>query len=203
MYFALWEGILVERLLQVSDLTSYAKHVWHMMAFWSGQFNLKQFYQLKYSLTDFMNSKQWDNPANYNRSITQNKKNVIVLLWSKDSFYLVGYRGADKSLARRGRKQARKHVRGARDFNNIEKRAVIKFVFMQGKASKKIHAILTETLACFLPGRAKDLPAPLYYSVDVIDRSISSPFFLNFICICHHTFGVKCPSILPTLIQSR
>jgi len=33
---------------------------------------------------------------------------------------------------------------------------------MQGKAPKEIHAILTETLACFLPVRAKDLSAPLY-----------------------------------------
>jgi hypothetical protein len=33
----------------------------------------------------------------------------------------------------------------ARDFNNIETRAVIKFFFfLQGKAPKKIHAILTE-----------------------------------------------------------
>ena len=72
------------------------------------------------------------------------------------------YRGADKSLARPGREQARKHVRDARDFNNIETRAVIKFFFLQGKAPKEIHAILTETLACFLPGRAKGLPAPLY-----------------------------------------
>ena len=32
-----------------------------------------------------------------------------------------------KSLARPGRKQARKHVRDARDFNNIETRDVIKF----------------------------------------------------------------------------
>jgi hypothetical protein len=39
------------------------------------------------------------------------------------------YRGADKSLARPGRKQARKHVRDARDFNKIETRAVIKFSF--------------------------------------------------------------------------
>jgi len=30
------------------------------------------------------------------------------------------------------------------------------------KAPKKIDAILTETLACFLPGRAKDLSAPPY-----------------------------------------
>ena len=73
------------------------------------------------------------------------------------------YRGADKSLTRQGRKQAQKHVRDARDFNNIETRAVIKFsFFLQGKAPKEIHAILTETLACFLPGRAKDLSAPLY-----------------------------------------
>jgi len=70
--------------------------------------------------------------------------------------------GADKSLARPGRKQARKHARDARDFNNIETRAVIKVGFLQGKAPKEIHAILTETLACFLPGRAKDLSAPLY-----------------------------------------
>jgi len=39
------------------------------------------------------------------------------------------YRGADKSLARPGRKQARKHVKDARDFNNIETRAIIKVFF--------------------------------------------------------------------------
>ena len=33
---------------------------------------------------------------------------------------------------------------------------------LQGKAPKEIHAILTETLACFLLGRAKDLSARLY-----------------------------------------
>jgi len=68
------------------------------------------------------------------------------------------FRGADKSLARPGTKQARKNVRDARDFNNIETRAVIKLFFLQGKAPKEI---LTETLACFLLGRAKDLSAPL------------------------------------------
>ena len=36
------------------------------------------------------------------------------------------------------------------------------FFVLQGKAPKEIHAILTETLACFLPGLAKDLSAPLY-----------------------------------------
>jgi len=66
------------------------------------------------------------------------------------------YRG-DKSLARPGRKQAREHVTYALDFN-IETQAV-NFFFLQDKAPKQIHAILTETIACFLPGRAKDLPA--------------------------------------------
>jgi len=70
-------------------------------------------------------------------------------------------RGADKSLAQPVRQEARKHVGDARDFNNIETRAVIKFFFLQGKAPKEIHAILTEILACFLHGRAKDLSAPL------------------------------------------
>jgi len=50
-----------------------------------------------------------------------------------------------------------------RDFNN-ETRAVIKLFFsLQGKAPKEIHAILTETLACFLPGQAKDLSETLYW----------------------------------------
>ena len=47
------------------------------------------------------------------------------------------YRGADKSLARPGRKQARKHVRDARDFNNIETRAVIKFFFSARQGAER------------------------------------------------------------------
>ena len=77
-------------------------------------------------------------------------------------FFFRTYRGADKSLARQGRKQARKHIRDARDLSYIETRAVIKFFFsLRGKASKEIHVILTEILACFFHGRAKDLSAPL------------------------------------------
>ena len=49
----------------------------------------------------------------------------------------------------------------ARDFNNIETRAVIKLFVLQDKAPKEIHAILREIVACFLPGHAKDLSAPL------------------------------------------
>ena len=77
-------------------------------------------------------------------------------------FFSISTRGPDKSLTRPGRTQARKHVRDARYFNNIESRAVIEFFFfLQGKAPKEIQAILTETLACFLSGRAKDLSATL------------------------------------------
>jgi len=47
-----------------------------------------------------------------------------------------------------------------RDFNNINMQAVMKDFFLQDKAPKEIHTILRETLACFLPGRAKDLSAP-------------------------------------------
>ena len=82
-------------------------------------------------------------------------------IWMVNTGVDLLYWRADKPLARPGRKQARKHVRDACDFNNIETRAVINFLFLQGKAPKDIHAILTETLACFLPGRAKDLSPPL------------------------------------------
>jgi len=72
------------------------------------------------------------------------------------------YRGADKLLAQPGRKQSRKYVRDARDFNDIETPSCHQVPPLpQGKAPKEIHAILTETLACFLPVRAKDLSAPL------------------------------------------
>jgi len=52
------------------------------------------------------------------------------------------YRGADKSLARPGRKRARKHVRDARDFNNIETRVVIKLFFLarQGAEGNSCHS---------------------------------------------------------------
>jgi len=89
----------------------------------------------------------------------------LILALFKDDFpsaLFTFYRGADKPLSRAGRKHAWKHVNDARDFNKIETRAVIKiFFFLQGKAPKKIHYILAEILACFLPDRAKDLSAPL------------------------------------------
>ena len=92
------------------------------------------------------------------KGVAVDKLTFWLSVWST----LCIYRGAGKSLARPGRKQTRKYVRDARDLNNIETRTVIKFLFpLQGKAPKVIHAIVTETLACFLLGRAKDISAPL------------------------------------------
>ena len=54
---------------------------------------------------------------------------------------------------------------GRGDFNNIETRAVINLFFLQDKAPKEIQSILIELLACFLPGRTKDLSAPLYVCI--------------------------------------
>jgi len=42
----------------------------------------------------------------------------------------------------------------ARDFNNIGTRAIKVFFFLQGKAPKEIHAILTETLGEHAPSYA-------------------------------------------------
>jgi len=55
---------------------------------------------------------------------------------------VVSTRGADKSLARPGRKQARKHIRDALHFNNIETRAVIRFFFpaRQGAEGNSRHS---------------------------------------------------------------
>jgi len=72
------------------------------------------------------------------------------------------YRAADKSLARPGKKEARKYIRDARDFNNIETRAVVNFFSpaRQGAEGNSRHS--DRNLARILPGRAKDLSATLY-----------------------------------------
>jgi len=57
-------------------------------------------------------------------------------------------------------KQARKHVRDAREFNKIQTRAVIAFLFpaRQGAEGNSRHS---DRNVNFLPCRAKDLSAPL------------------------------------------
>ena len=70
------------------------------------------------------------------------------------------------------------------DFNNIETRAVIKFsFFLQGKALKEIHAILTEILACFISVRAKDLSATLYLDTTIHNRIVN---LLHFSALIGH-----------------
>jgi len=51
---------------------------------------------------------------------------------------------------------------GTRAISTTSRRELSSFFFLQGKASKEIYAIVTETLTCFVPGRSRDLPAPLY-----------------------------------------
>ena len=54
----------------------------------------------------------------------------------------------------------------ARDFNNIETRALIKFFSpLQGKAPKEIHAILTESLGEHAPSYATVKNWVAYYNV--------------------------------------
>jgi len=64
------------------------------------------------------------------------------------------YRDDDKSLVRPGRKQARKHFRDARDFNNVETRAVIKFLFpaKQGAEGDSHHSDRKSSLFPSWPG---------------------------------------------------
>jgi hypothetical protein len=62
------------------------------------------------------------------------------------------YRSADKSLALAGRKQVRKHVRDARDINNIETRAVTNKFFpaRQGAKGNSCHSDRTISFFSFL-----------------------------------------------------
>jgi len=90
------------------------------------------------------------------------------------------YRGADKSLARPGSKKLGS-MSGTRAISRRELSSSLFFFFLQGKAPKKIHAILTETLDCFLPGRAKDLKAHLYVlrRQETICWSRNSPYTMK------------------------
>ena len=69
------------------------------------------------------------------------------------------YRGADKRQTRKKTNWKACHGRARfQRYRDASSHQV--FFLLQGKAPKEIQAILTETLTCFLPGRAKDLSAP-------------------------------------------
>ena len=72
-------------------------------------------------------------------------------LMRKHMEHIYIYRGADKSLARTGRKQARKYFRNARDFNNIETRAVIKFFFFPARQGAEGNSRHSDRNISFFP----------------------------------------------------
>ena len=83
------------------------------------------------------------------------------------------YRGADKSLARPGKETSSEACQVKRAISTTSRRELSSSFFpLQGKAPKEIHAILTETLACFLSGRAKDLSAPCKWAIPVVLHTI-------------------------------
>ena len=66
------------------------------------------------------------------------------------------------------------------------------FFFVEGKAPKEIHTIVAETLACFLPGRAKDLSAPLYIACLVANYLLTfHPLYLIGLGTCRHDFVIR------------
>jgi len=85
------------------------------------------------------------------------------------------YRGADKSLAQPGgKKSSEARFQQHRDASYYQV-----FFFLQSKAPKEIHVILTETLACFLPGPAKDLSAPRGVGGGVPAKEMSKALFIE------------------------
>jgi len=115
------------------------------------------------------------------------------------------YRGADKSFARLGRKQARKHVRDARDFNNIETRAVIKFPpppARQGAEGNSRHSDRNISLISFLVGiRTYQHPCKNRNSHSVFVMYL--PFHLTFCNELGWAQGVWMEIFLTTWSQSE
>ena len=98
------------------------------------------------------------------------------------------YRGADKSLAQPGRKQARKHVRDARNFNKIEKRAVIKIFFSARQSAEGNSSHSDRNISLFPSGLSKDLSAPLYFickCMIFVYLNINQLDALNFMSLFH------------------
>ena len=94
------------------------------------------------------------------------------------------YQGDGKSLARSGRGgNKRGSMSGTGAISTTSRRELSSSFFLQGKTPKEIYAILTETLACFLPGRARDLSAPLYLAVFLIHFISAAVILLSYLAL--------------------
>jgi len=90
------------------------------------------------------------------------------------------YRGADKSLARPGRKQANVSVRMAWIcFGTLPCRKKINSMTSRVSMLLKSRASLTCFRACFLPGRAKDLSANRLYLHSFLTSTLDRDKWLN------------------------
>ena len=118
--------------------------------------------------------------------------------------------GADKSLARLGRKQARKHVRDARDFNNIETRAIIKVFFFsarRGAEGNSRHSDRNISFFSFLVGlrtyqHACSRRGEIYHSKFVLIQCNSKKNFVDshlqmfYVCVCLEELSyIKCSNV--------
>ena len=92
---------------------------------------------------------------------------------------------------------------GTRAISTTSRRELsLSFFFLQGHATKEIHAILTETLACFLPDRAKDLSAPLHGScsqnslLSLCINHFSTSFLITFLFLqINWRSGTNCSTV--------
>ena len=88
---------------------------------------------------------------------------TYIILFFAVSNVISSYRGAGKSLARPGRKQANVSVRMTWiSFGTLPCRGKKNLMTARVSTLLKSRASLTCFRACFLPGRAKDLSAPRY-----------------------------------------
>ena len=97
------------------------------------------------------------------------------------------YRGADKSLARPGRKQPNVSVRMAWiSFGALPCREKKNLMTVRVSMLLKAHASLACFRACFLPGRAKDLSAPryMYFNFSTCFGQLCAHHQENLLCLC-------------------
>jgi len=80
---------------------------------------------------------------------------------------------------------------GTRAISTTSRRELSSIFFLQVKSPKEIHTILTETLACFLSGRAKDFSAPFTSVLNFLSVLLGfSGFMHEFLTILINHTGI-------------